>query len=744
MIDKITMKSCATYDSNGISIDDCKKINFIYGSNGSGKSTISNFLDVPADTKFSNCNITWKNNLAQNTVVYNRNFRESNFSTANSTIAGIFTLGEATIEEINSLNTLKLVAEKKETELTGLKKSLEKKNNDILTRENTFRDDIWNAILKKYENIFAPAFTGLRGNKDKFKDNVLLKHKSYSPSIFTIEELTSRATTLYASKPEKINLPAFTKFILKNSLSEIIDEPIWNKIVVGSNSLPISKLINELGNSDWINTGRSYLQEDETCPFCQQKTISDEFKQQVELFFSGEYENDVKLIQSYKQKYVILVSELSNVLSEIEQQDTFFTIGKLNSEEFQCLKANIINLLQINLSSINAKEKEPSHVVSLSDISPDLDKLNNIITITYKNIEAHNNIIDNFKSEQDNLSNDIWNFVLDEQKVLIETYLKDILGQQKGIKSLSDQITQKSLELKTLNNEIIEKGKNITSVQPTVDEINRLLTAYGFENFRIAKAPNQENYYQIQRLDGTEVNNTLSEGEETFISFLYFMQLAKGATEESNISSKKVLVIDDPICSLDSTVLYIVSAMIKDLIHNILSEASDVEQLFILTHNVFFHKEASFVNGGMNPDKNINFWILRKDNNISHIKSHGMDNPIKTSYELLWNELNNNTSASLITIQNIMRRIIENYFNILGSSKLKDDKIIQSFPTPEDQLICKSLLYWINDGSHSIPDDLFIDSYTDSTQKYLDVFKGIFIYTDNEAHYNMMMKIENS
>ena len=70
-----------------------------------------------------------------------------------------------------------------------------------------------------------------------------------------------------------------------------------------------------------------------------------------------------------------------------------------------------------------------------------------------------------------------------------------------------------------MNNEIIEKGKNITSVQPTVDEINRLLTAYGFENFRIAKAPNQENYYQIQRLDGTEVNNTLSEGEETFISF---------------------------------------------------------------------------------------------------------------------------------------------------------------------------------------------------------------------------------
>lgn len=46
--------------------------------------------------------------------------------------------------------------------------------------------------------------------------------------------------------------------------------------MVGSNSLPISKLINELGNSDWINTGRAYLQKDET--------FSDEFKQQIELF----------------------------------------------------------------------------------------------------------------------------------------------------------------------------------------------------------------------------------------------------------------------------------------------------------------------------------------------------------------------------------------------------------------------------------------------------------------------------
>ena len=74
----------------------------------------------------------------------------------------------------------------------------------------------------------------------------------------------------------------------------------------------------------------------------------------------------------------------------------------------------------------------------------------------------------------------------------------------------------------------------------------------------------------------------------------------------------------------------------------------------------------------------------------------------------------------------------------------KDDYIESSFETPEDQMICRSLLYWINDGSHCIPDDLYIDSYTPSIAKYKDVFHRIFINTDNEAHYDMMMGISDA
>lgn len=87
------------------------------------------------------------------------------------------------------------------------------------------------------------------------------------------------------------------------------------------------------------------------------------------------------------------------------------------------------------------------------------------------------------------------------------------------------------------------------------------------------------------------------------------------------------------------------------------------------------------------------------------------------------------------TTQNIMRRILENYFSILG--KTKDDTIVDSFSTIEEKMISRSLLSWI--GSHTIPADLYIDSYTDSAERYKQIFKEVFIKMGHEAHYKMMM-----
>jgi AAA15 family ATPase/GTPase len=45
MLESITIKKIATFNDEGVQITDLKKMNFIYGVNGSGKTTISKFID---------------------------------------------------------------------------------------------------------------------------------------------------------------------------------------------------------------------------------------------------------------------------------------------------------------------------------------------------------------------------------------------------------------------------------------------------------------------------------------------------------------------------------------------------------------------------------------------------------------------------------------------------------------------------------------------------------------------------
>lgn len=85
-----------------------------------------------------------------------------------------------------------------------------------------------------------------------------------------------------------------------------------------------------------------------------------------------------------------------------------------------------------------------------------------------------------------------------------------------------------------------------------------------------------------------------------------------------------------------------------------------------------------------------------------------------------------------------MRRIVENYLTVLGG--LKADEIVEKFEGRDAQ-ICASLFSWINDGSHSSHDDVYVAVDDNAVQGYLRVFKEVFERTGHGAHYRMMMKI---
>ncbi len=736
MIKKISMRNCATYDESGIELSECSKVNFIYGPNGSGKSTISNYFQDTTEPKYADCSVEWEFNQPLELLVYNRHFKESNFS---GDIDGIFTLGKDVIDDMTAIDALKARKKGLSDEVKKKKILLQQKKEELEKYTHDFQDTIWNVILKQNEADFQEAFAGYRGSKKTFFNQVIKRYKDGHSSPHSREELLKKASTLFAEKPEKHDLLKLEYKDILEELHSVETSDLWAMHIVGNQDVPIAALISHLGNSDWVQNGMKYLGDDCKCPFCQQDTITDALKSQLEQFFNREYETYLQTLSIFQTSYEECSQRMIKLLTEILTNDSFFSVSQVDIGRIKALIDAVQANINANKSEIEKKIKEPSRSVALN--RTDIESILKLISAGNKTIQNHNTMVDNFATEKNNLIAEIWTFLLDEQEALISGYLKDYKNFDKAITGIGSSIDSYEKEIDEKEKQIIEKNKNISSVQPTVDEINRLLKAYGFNNFKIVPSPTKDNCYQIQRPDGSLASDTLSEGEETFISFLYFLQLTKGATDISRVSTEKILIIDDPICSLDSTILYIVSCLVKALISDVKNDNSNIKQIFIFTHNVFFHKEASFVEGKPDSSNNVCYWILHKDESVSKIIPYQHNNPIHTSYELLWRELREINTSSFITIQNTMRRIIENYFGMLGNRKY--DHIKKKFQTIEEQQICESLFYWINDGSHSIPDDLYIDSYSDSIEKYKAVFKEVFDISGHIAHYNMMMGIDD-
>lgn len=734
MINFFELRNIATYDSEGVQIRDLKKVNLFYGANGSGKTTISNFLQNIGDEKFKNCSVQWKNAVQIKTLVYNKEFRERNFGKGR--LNGVFTLGQATAEQ-------KKVIEEKLAELTQLREDGVRKkdtlNSQIVKRdalEKKFANAAWRELYKKYEGDFKEAFAGSMKSGEAFKSRLLQEFKENKSELSPIDALREKANTIFGERPEIIDSVNEIQF---QRIIEIEKSPIWEKIIIGKADVDIARLIQKLSISDWVNQGRAFLQDSDTCPFCQQQTITDAFKEQVEAFFDQDYSNDIKLLKNLAQEYKSMTQNVINELNQIESLQKNLKNSKLNIDKFGAYLRTLISQVAGNNELLSSKLKEPSRSIDLISLLEQFELLEQLIGQANAEIQKHNKIVHNYGNERSNLIKSIWRFITDEYKVDIGNFQSEKSGLESGIATLEQQLEKKRTEYVTLEATIRELNKNITSIQPTIDEINRLLKSYGFFNFRIVPST-EEGFYQIQRENGLIAEHTLSEGEVTFITFLYYLQLAKGGLSKETISEDRILVIDDPISSLDSNVLFVVSTLVKGLIKDVKSEVGNIKQIILLTHNVYFHKEVSYE--GLRPGKGEkpNFWMLRKNNRKSTLHPYGEKNPIQSSYELLWREVKEWRNNSGVTIQNTLRRIVEHYFSILGSKR--EEILIDKFPNPEEKDICRSLLSWVNEGSHTLPDDLYVEAPHDVISKYLEVFKGIFIYTNNVGHYNMMMGIE--
>jgi wobble nucleotide-excising tRNase len=469
---------------------------------------------------------------------------------------------------------------------------------------------------------------------------------------------------------------------------------------------------------------------DKVCPFCQQST-SDAFAKSLNDYFDETFERDSKVIDELETNYKTDSARLQQeIKSIIATPSKFLDVEKLKAE-----KALLDSKITINIQRIATKKKEPSQSIELESLTNVLSETQALIYAANALISEHNRMVTNLELERRNLTAQVWKFLLEvELKIDITVYETKRDSLNTAIKALTANINSKTNARATKAEEIRALEKDTTSIQPTIDGINSLLSSFGFQGFSLAKTDNGT-CYKLVRTDGTNAKETLSEGEKSFVTFLYFYHLLKGSDSESGMTTDRVVVFDDPVSSLDSDILFIVGSLIKGLFNEVRAETGHIKQIFVLTHNVYFHKEVTFnPKRGNEAMSEETFWTVYKSGLFSKLKKHN-SNPIKTSYELLWAEVRKPDHSNL-TIQNTLRRILEYYFKILGG--IDFDKICAKFDGKE-KLICNSLFSWVHAGSHSAHDDLYISTDESTVETYLNVFRAIFEKSDHLAHYNMMM-----
>ena len=725
----------ATYLSQA-TLSDLRRINYIFGANGTGKTTISRV--IAGEQGHNHCQLVWQGGIELEWMVYNRDFVDRNFN-QDGPLQGVFTLGENQIEAEREIARLRLEIDRVNGQRSSLKTQLDGedgqsgKRKELLDLEPVLGDKCWKQV-ELHKAYFREAFSsaGVLGSKQRFKEKVLSEHASNTAEILSLDELKQKSQTIFSSDLVRA-APLETLSAADLMVAE--ENALLKKVIVGNQDVDIAALINRLGSSDWVKQGRQYHEkEPEICPFCQQSTDK-QFADDLTAFFSEAYDSDIQSLERLQASYLNASERLLATIQRcVETRNQF-----LNHELFNAEAQALAERLKNNQVLLSKKIDEPSRRVELEAIEPLVTKLQSLLAEANEATDGHNQVVANIDNEKRTLIGQVWRYVLSELSDDLQHYKQRKDRLERTIDGMEQSLREKDALLRELQGKVKEFEKQTTSIQPTITAINDLLHKFGFTSFLIGEA-DESHHYRIVRDNGEDASRSLSEGEKTFITFLYFYYLIKGAQTPSGTKTNRVVVFDDPISSLDSDILYIVSSLIKGVMEEARDPNSQIKQVFILTHNIYFHKEISY--NRKRPDDSVlqeeSFWLVKKLQQGSVVE-RCLTNPIRSAYELLWEDLKSDNVSS-VSLQNTLRRILENYFTMWGG--MGKDEICALFDG-RDKLICQSLFSWVNDGSHSIHDDLYINHGQQTNTAYLRVFREVFKKSGQLGHYNMMFGSED-
>lgn len=722
MITKINLNKVASYKNQTALITD-KKVNLIYGLNGTGKSTLSNYLHQRTDDRFKNCSVEGLDDDHE-ILVYNQTFIQENFFEAEN-LKGIFTLSKENKEAVTKIaNALKEIKKLEEDKVIK-NAQLETEKSSINQKQETAKNTIWK-IKTDYsggDRVLEFCLDGYKGSKDNLFNHIVGLAKPTAKPTKSIEDLKNDLQSISGDNAQKYSLLSQITFP-----SQIIEtETIFSKQIVGNENSTVSQLIKVLGNSDWVKAGLRYvpeeeIQENSTCPFCQEKTISDELIESIKNYFDATYEADINSLKEFLDDYVQAIQSIPNKAT-FEANPKFET----HKKDFEIKYHVFTKVVEDNKKLIEDKIKTPSVSVTLKSSTKALEELNEVIQKINLLVSEHNKNIDQITAVKANIKSTFWEIMRWDYDHTISGINVDKVTSKKLIDVLEIALEDIETRIKTQNAIISKEQKQTVNIDDAIANIKNGLVDLGITDFEIKK--HTDNLYKIVRGENEEnVFRSLSEGEKMIISFLYFLELCRGKKEATEVGKKKIIVIDDPISSLSHIYIFNVGR----LIHNEFLRNDKYEQVFLLTHSLYFFYEMTDTNKERRKE-NQKLFRLRKISNGSEILEMSYEE-IQNDYHSYWFIVKDDQQPAAL-IANCMRNIIEYFFNFVEKKDLNNVFQKPSMQENRFQAFCR----YINRESHSLGQNIF-DIKEFNYNDFKDAFALVFKENGYEEHYKRMIK----
>ena len=551
------------------------RFNLVYGWNGSGKTTLSNIFRALELRKEPGGAVTLlageskidASDFPGSTLpvrVFNRDFVSASvFPVGGGEVPPIFVLGEESSKKQAELEELKARQAVINQALQSANQE-QRKSESALDRHCVARGGVVRDTLR---SSGANPFNNYDKSRYKQRASEMASAGDRTEHVLDDEERDRLLSRSKAAPKEQIGQVQY-EFPDLRKLYEKTDELLQRKVV----SSVISSLERDPELSTWTRTGLALhsTRSADKCLFCEQRLPENRIER-LEAHFSDAYE---RLLRELDEQ----IAENRAYLQSIDQLDLpnraqlYDDLSGTYDEASTALGnatgavGNFIGDLNEALSAKKLKVFEPVHLdVGVPDVSLSaVDELNLVI-------QRHNSACADFEahvaSARQRLEADLVAGSNEEYVALVD----DAETSATRVGELSDEQRTLGQNISALEREIIEHRK-------PAEELNADLQNYlGHAELTLAV---QDTGYVISR-NGVPAQ-ALSEGEMTAVALLYFL---KTLGDRSFDKSNGLIVLDDPVSSLDANALFLAFGFIRSCVQ-------DAGQVIILTHNFLMFRQV--------------------------------------------------------------------------------------------------------------------------------------------------------